>query len=271
VADGAADAALAQSTCAIPDQVFLGGVADGAADAALAQSTCAIPDQVFTGGNADGHSSIGLTQATCTVTDQVFFGGRADGSNSKVLKQNDCLILLPVELLFFTAECIDQGVRLTWATATERDNAYFTVERSLDGALFEALAQVPGAGNSMSRLNYELIDADHPEGGAYYRLNQTDLDGTVHYHSVVYIQCDRPLAKAPVVFPNPTRGPFRITGITPGQQLYITNSSGELVLESRVQEVAMDLDLSGQACGTYLLIVRDIHEGGSAQRIIVQR
>jgi hypothetical protein len=271
VADGQATGNLGQSNCAIPGLVFYGGVADGQATGNLGQSTCDIPGLVFYGGVADGHAARALVQNNCIATDQIFYGGRADGSALRILKQGDCLTLLPVELLHFTAECGDGGVQLTWATATELNNDRFTVERSDDGLAFDEVGQVPGAGNSVSTLHYELLDDRPSAEGAYYRLKQTDHDGTDHYHSVVYIQCDAPMVQAPVVFPNPTDGPFRVTGIAAGQYLIITNSSGEVVFRTTVSDSSMDLSLAGRACGTYLLIIRDEHGRGSAQRVVLQR
>jgi hypothetical protein len=271
VADGQATGNLGQSNCAIPGLVFYGGVADGQATGNLGQSTCDIPGLVFYGGVADGHAARVLVQNNCIATDQIFYGGRADGSALRILKQGDCLTLLPVELLHFTAECGDGGVQLTWATATELNNDRFTVERSDDGLAFDEVGQVPGAGNSVSTLHYELLDDRPSAEGAYYRLKQTDHDGTDHYHSVVYIQCDAPMVQAPVVFPNPTDGPFRVTGIAAGQYLIITNSSGEVVFRTTVSDSSMDLSLAGRACGTYLLIIRDEHGRGSAQRVVLQR
>jgi hypothetical protein len=271
VADGQASGNLGQSNCAIPGQVFYGGVADGQASGNLGQSNCAIPGLVFFGGVADGHAARVLVQNNCIATDQVFYGGRADGNALRILKQGDCVTILPVELLHFTAECGNDGVELTWATATELNNDHFTVERSDDGLAFEEVGQVPGAGNSMSTIHYELLDDRPSAEGAYYRLKQTDHDGTDQYHSVVYIQCDAPMGQAPVVFPNPTDGPFRVTGISAGQYLIITNSSGEVVLRTTVSDSSMDLSLAGRACGTYLLIIRDENGRGSAQRVVLQR
>jgi hypothetical protein len=72
-------------------------------------------------------------------------------------------------------------VELTWSTATETNNDFFTVEKSNNGTDFKALAQVPGAGNSNQILNYKLIDEQPYEGVSYYRLKQTDFDGKYTY------------------------------------------------------------------------------------------
>ncbi|MGB3616831.1 MAG: LamG domain-containing protein, partial [Catalinimonas sp.] len=86
--------------------------------------------------------------------------------------------VLPIELTDFSAEVSGDAVVLTWETATEINNAYFTVERSTDGQHFEAVGQVTGAGNSGQSLSYTWQDVAPPAGRLYYRLKQTDFDGT---------------------------------------------------------------------------------------------
>jgi hypothetical protein len=88
---------------------------------------------------------------------------------------------LPINLLNFNAQLVLNQVELTWSTATETNNDFFTVEKSNNGTDFKALAQVPGAGNSNQILNYKLIDEQPYEGVSYYRLKQTDFDGKYTY------------------------------------------------------------------------------------------
>ncbi|MEM9982731.1 MAG: hypothetical protein AAF734_09550, partial [Bacteroidota bacterium] len=84
---------------------------------------------------------------------------------------------LPIELLSFDAKAVSsKEVHLTWQTLTELNNAYFTVERSLDAATWEAIGEVPGAGNSASLLSYLYVDQAPYQGISYYRLKQTDFD-----------------------------------------------------------------------------------------------
>jgi hypothetical protein len=85
---------------------------------------------------------------------------------------------LPITLLSFTGEKDGDGVRLDWTTASERDNDYFTILRSKDGWNFEEVTRVPGAGNSTSPIPYWTRDAKPYDGLNYYRLRQTDIDGT---------------------------------------------------------------------------------------------
>lgn len=99
---------------------------------------------------------------------------------------------LPITLLHFRARPEFARVRLDWATAMELDNDHFTVERSADGLHFADLLQVPGAGHSHTLLHYLAWD-DRPLGGiSYYRLRQTDHDGTSAWSDVVAVRFEGP-------------------------------------------------------------------------------
>jgi hypothetical protein len=86
--------------------------------------------------------------------------------------------ILPVELTTFNAKSKNQAIHLLWQTASEKNNAYFNIQRSRDGQNFEAIGQVKGAGNSQTTQTYQFIDAAPLTGLNYYRLEQVDFDGT---------------------------------------------------------------------------------------------
>jgi hypothetical protein len=98
---------------------------------------------------------------------------------------------LPIELLYFRAEQKEQQVQLSWATAKEINNDYFTIERSADGQNFSELLRVNGAGNSQQMQQYTATDASPLSGTSYYRLKQTDKDGTFSYSKVAAIQAGK--------------------------------------------------------------------------------
>jgi hypothetical protein len=95
---------------------------------------------------------------------------------------------LPVELLYFDAFVMDnQTVNCSWGTSTEINNDFFTLERSVDGVNFEVLGDVRGAGNYSGSLYYEFLDQEAYNGVSYYRLKQTDFDGTTSYSHVIAV------------------------------------------------------------------------------------
>ncbi|WP_426493384.1 T9SS type A sorting domain-containing protein [Hymenobacter sp. 102] len=94
------------------------------------------------------------------------------------------VVLLPVQLVAFTARAQRGGVALQWRTASEINSDYFEVERSLDGRRFAPVGRVAARGNSTTLQQYAFTDATPPAGLLYYRLHQLDIDGTGHYSSV---------------------------------------------------------------------------------------
>lgn len=96
---------------------------------------------------------------------------------------------LPIELIRFAGNCTDGQVEVTWTTASETNNDFFTVQRSIDGVNFEDVVIVDGAGNSSSIINYSAVDYNPYGGTSYYRLKQTDFDGASKYSDVVAVSC----------------------------------------------------------------------------------
>lgn len=94
---------------------------------------------------------------------------------------------LPIELLSFDAKPRSEVVDLSWITATEKNNDFFNVERSIDGKIFSSIGKVKGAGNSSTTLKYKLTDTKPVNSINYYRLKQTDFDGTYSYSKIVAV------------------------------------------------------------------------------------
>jgi len=114
---------------------------------------------------------------------------------------------LPVQLLSFTAARQGTAVRVAWATASEKNSAYFVVQRSADSRTFADVEKVAAQGNSLNRHDYTSLDATPLAGLSYYRLRQVDQDGTIAYSPVVAVRFDgQAAAPALVAYPNPSAG-----------------------------------------------------------------
>ena len=95
-----------------------------------------------------------------------------------------------------------QSVNVSWATAIEKNNAWFEVQRSAIGEVFETVGTVKGQGNTSSAHNYAFVDSRPLAGLSYYRLRQVDTDGTTAYSPVAAVQLRNELT----VYPNPSTG-----------------------------------------------------------------
>ncbi|MBI4930232.1 MAG: T9SS type A sorting domain-containing protein [Bacteroidetes bacterium] len=91
--------------------------------------------------------------------------------------------ILPVELLTFITQCDNRKVNVKWSTASELNNDFFTVERSPDALNYLPIGLVNGAGNTSTIHNYSFTDTDPLSGTSYYRLKQTDFNGTTEVFS----------------------------------------------------------------------------------------
>ena len=110
---------------------------------------------------------------------------------------------LPVELIRFNAIVNASKVDINWATASEINNDYFSVERSKDGIVFEEVLKVDGAGNSSSMINYFEVDYHPIVGVSYYRLKQRDFNGVDIYSSIVPVRYQPNGSFVFSLFPNP--------------------------------------------------------------------
>ena len=96
---------------------------------------------------------------------------------------------LPVTLIDFNATSTDEkSVMLTWKTASEVMNNYFTVEHSSDGKEFDPLAKFAGAGTTSAMNEYRFSDENAFSGMNYYRLSQTDFDGKTQQCGIVSVK-----------------------------------------------------------------------------------
>lgn len=166
-------------------------------------------------------------------------------------------LVLPIGLLSFTGHCDGQTVVLDWETATEYNNSYFTIERSLTGASWQIVGTVAGAGNSNSPIEYTLTDMTYHEGPSYYRLKQTDVNGDYNYKATITTdQCEDQGVEYFTICPNPTNGKFELlyNGNTSEiNSIDIWNAQGNIIFQSKGFQSTFDL--STHLPGFYFILI----------------
>ncbi|MDP4266156.1 MAG: hypothetical protein Q8880_01815 [Bacteroidota bacterium] len=166
-------------------------------------------------------SSSWIFQGIHNNATQILAGGTATAKASSLTSFSDYAIgynlsdVLAIQLLRFTARPENKTVELNWTTLTETNNDYFTIEKSKDGFSFEKVLITKGAGTSSQMNNYKTFDVSPYYGQSYYRLKQTDYDGTYKYSEIipVFINIDNSLADLSV-YPNPNNGKSFYTYLT---------------------------------------------------------
>lgn len=171
---------------------------------------------------------------------------------------------LPVELIGFDAKNINGNIIVEWVTATEVNNNFFTVERSIDGFNAEVIGVVSGSGNSNAILNYQFEDLHPVSGIAYYRIKQTDYDGTTEVFPWKAVEVVERIKSELSVFPNPTSGNISVLLSNTNQGVYtikVIDVVGKIVYlqnENSENNVFASFTLpSGLTSGVYFVEVNN--------------
>lgn len=225
-------------------------------------SQIAAGEYVVFAGSGNGVTVTGL-EANKTYHYSIFEynGSAAPVYNTTAVVKGSATIssTLPISLLYFRARKNNGQVLLTWATAQEVNNAFFSIERSRDGANFEAIKTIAGAGNSNHTIEYSYADAQAGAGKIWYRLKQTDLDGRFTYSNVAVIE-QNATGKGISIYPNPVQEHFRIEwpGNSKDGILLALDTRGVIVKQQKIT-AGQYINSAGWKAGTYYLT---IHAGG---------
>lgn len=174
-----------------------------------------------------------------------------DDGNGAVASAYAIIIInaaLPVELTAFQAQSIGCKVALEWTTASEENNDYFELERSLDGQFFQAIGRKMGNGNTTTHRYYQWID-ETPAQLNYYRLKQVDFDGKTDYSDVISVSNDCAADQSKrfgiqTVFPNPIQDnllSIKVNADTEEAPIVLSNQSGQVL---RVMNLPLNIGLN---------------------------
>lgn len=206
-------------------------------------------------GCAVGTSNLSLTGLTVGQTYYIAADGYAGDNCTWSFTGSG--IVLPIELTKLTAKIFDSKVKIEWETASERNNDYFTIERSLDAETFEVLTTVKGAGNSNHLIKYSEIDNYPFKNVSYYRLKQTDFDGRFVYSRNVTVDN---INNEFTIVPNPSASEngFTLQNVSNSEVLniIITDITGKVVLNKEYNTETGNIEIKQSLSpGIYLIKV----------------
>lgn len=115
---------------------------------------------------------------------------------------------LPVQLKDFNARLVNGKVQLRWVTTSETNHKSFTIERAGSNQQFSELATLPANGNSGTDKKYDYTDEQPLPQLSFYRLLQTDLDGTERRYEIKKIMNNGQQKKLVTLTTNPFRNTF---------------------------------------------------------------
>ncbi len=133
---------------------------------------------------------------------------------------------LPIELLYFTVFANKTHIDLSWASATETNNNFYSIERSQDGIVFNEIQKINTKalkGTSLLKLEYEYSDTKPLSGTSYYRLRQTDFNGKNEVFNIASANFLPDKKINFTVYPNPNQGEFTIdfTGLENNHEVQV--------------------------------------------------
>lgn len=229
-------------------------------------NTPTLNQQIGAAGNAIGGGGGGSLIHTSSIGAFTAVGGTGGRGEVRLTYNTSCP--LPIELMHFSGQCVDNLKTFNWSTATEHNNEFFTIEHSRYGTEFDAILSIEGAGNSTSQINYSSNFIEEDESFIYYRLKQTDTDGESTYSDVVHINCSRKVTNLVSVSPNPSTNLITIDfGSTIREivhKISVKDMSGKVILEKDVLTVKngnIVLDIGSFKNGNYFLHLIDKTSG----------
>ncbi len=163
---------------------------------------------------------------------------------------------VPVELLAFSGKYKDGVNQLSWSTASEKDNAYFEIERSNTGTKFESIGKVQGAGTTVETQYYTFSDLNPSTTLNYYRLKQVDIDGTFEYSSIVSINIEDKDFNTKV-FPSPTSNVLNVEANQKVNTVEIIDLTGRVIMSELYKNLnSVQLNVAHLPTGTYFVSIK---------------
>jgi cytochrome c peroxidase len=169
--------------------------------------------------------------------------------------------IVPIELINFSGKLINNKIILEWQTASEINNDYFTIEKSLDGNSWEDIGQIKGAENAKSIQNYTFNDLNIINSRQYYRLKQTDFNKKFTYSKIISVELNTINSLKINVFPNPTTHEITINfdnlALNNNTELQLINSIGQIVFaKNKLINNSEIINLSAFPNGQYFILIK---------------
>lgn len=209
---------------------------------ALAASTVAPPlgsaGRIYDGGN-------GFAERTGYTSFSKFAVGASAGAP------------LPVVLLHFNAQLLNEEVLLSWATASEENSDYFILQKSQDTENWLSFAEISAKGGQNKYTEYSKIDDQPYSGISYYRLIEVDKSGKMNHAQIVSIQIDSHSKESLSLYPNPTSSYLNFNLESEDESLiyFIYDNKGILIGSGEINKNEA-LDLRDFQSGIYTLRIQ---------------
>ncbi|MEO6949452.1 MAG: T9SS type A sorting domain-containing protein [Ginsengibacter sp.] len=169
--------------------------------------------------------------------------------------------ILPVGLVYFKGEKIENDVLLKWQTASEDNSSHFELQKSNDGKTFETFASKDAAGHSSIVNNYQVIDKD-VQGLQFYRLKMVDKDGKSKLSSIIKIVGIKQDFSISTIYPTVINGTQKIYADIESLKpaivfVQVINAAGQIIQREKKEFQAgknqLSISITDQRSGIYFI------------------
>lgn len=257
-----------------PNAVFI-FIIDGTLTTSMSSNVTLINgasvDNVFwqiKGGFTEGESTVFkgtvIANGAINLLSGASFSGRILTRQGEIsLHNNNGAVILPIDLVYFTAQREGNSVLLNWETVSERNIVRYELQRSYNARDFETLTSFAGSGQTNVKKTYTysdkspFINADNASFNiVYYRVKQVDVKNIFDFSKVIAV------AKETMgnVSINPTPTSYQITVKSPSSvhPFSITNLSGVTVGKGEYTATNA-LDIRHLPAGYYTLYIQSMN------------
>ena len=186
---------------------------------------------------------------------------------------------LPIDLVSFEGKCENNETELEFVVASQENNDYFSIHRSENATDWNLVGEIEGVGNTSTQMTYKWIDNNPISGTNYYRLSQTDYDGTSESFAPIVVTCETAPIDGYSVYPNPADGLLNIDLELEHHQgddvsIEVIDINGKVIQLQQVQLTRgynhLEVDLSEIPSGVYMINFAGTKDYIKESRIVKQ-
>lgn len=188
---------------------------------------------------------------------------------------NDNSKPLPIELINFDANCVNNKTVLDWCTATETNNHYFTLTQSVDGINFTTIDKINGNGTTGQKHCYQYTLDAKPDAITYYQLWQTDFDNTTKKLKIIAAQPCNGKTDNSIITNNGTKNVsvFLNSLIDSNDDVVIHNTLGQIIMQQAIVTQQgynqFNLNLNTISNGVYYVTIVRNNQTLNTKKIII--
>lgn len=167
---------------------------------------------------------------------------------------------LPVELVSFRGNEIEDGILLDWETASEVGFEGFYLQKSQTAETWDNLNWQAGKGSPTTPAKYSYVDGQPYQGTNFFRLKAVDFDGTINYSGIIQVNYKKGVARPEFrAYPTLATDWITVEGYEEGRTIRyeIRTVLGQLLQSGRINGNNQNIEISGLPTGMFYLTLND--------------